>query len=379
MIIKREISSDISISSKKKVILITGPRQTGKTTLSKDIGSSFEYLNYDRLADRKKIIAETWDREKEFLILDEIHKMKKWKLWLKGLYDTSKEQKIIVTGSSRLDTNRKVGDSMAGRYFAYQLFPFDLKELRQNNYGNTDDNFSRLISYSGFPEPFLENSQNFYKKWRKTHLDVIIKEDIISTETIKRINDLEMLVELMKSRIGSIFSYSSLREDLQTDDKTIKRWMKTLENSYLFFKITPYSKNIKDTIKKSPKYYFYDVPRVTDEGARLENFVALSLYKEIMLRNDTKGDDYSLHFLRNKQKKEIDFLICLNKQPIVMIEVKTSDEVPSPHFNAFLPQLTKANPKVMQVQLVLNLEKEFSTKEGLKVKKLKTWLEQMPF
>lgn len=379
MILKREILSEISKSSLKKVILITGPRQTGKTTLAKDLGDSIEYLNYDRKEDRKKIIAETWDREKEYLILDEIHKMKKWKLWLKGLYDTREGQKIIVTGSARLDTHRKVGDSMAGRYFAYQLFPFDLKELSLNKFQTPEENFTRLMSLSGFPEPFLENSLSFYKKWRKTHLDVIIKEDIVATETIKRISDLETLIELMKDRIGSTFSYSSLREDLLTDDKTIKRWMLALENSYLLFKVTPYSKNIKDSIKKSPKYYFYDFPRVTDEGAKLENLVALALYKEISLRNDLLGEDYTLHFLRNKQKQEIDFLICLNKKPLLMIEVKTSDETPSKNFSYFLPQLKKLNPNLESVQLVLNLKKEFSTKDGIKVKRLINWLEILPF
>jgi predicted AAA+ superfamily ATPase len=202
MQIKREIVADIIQSSSKKVILITGPRQTGKTTLTKSISHSYEYLNYDRKEDRKKIINETWDRDKDYLILDEIHKMKKWKLWLKGLFDTRGSQKIIVTGSARIDTHRKVGDSMAGRYFSYQLFHFDLKELKIYKYGNTEENFHQLLKFSGFPEPFLEKSESFYKKWRKTHLDVIIKEDIVEIETIKRISDLEMLIELMKDKVG---------------------------------------------------------------------------------------------------------------------------------------------------------------------------------
>ncbi len=377
--IKREILPEILKSSARKVILITGPRQTGKTTLTKILSNSIEYLNYDRKEDRKKIITEQWDREKEYLVLDEIHKMKKWKLWLKGLFDTREGQKIVVTGSARIDTHRKVGDSMAGRYFAFQLFPFDLKELKLAGYGNTEENFKQLMNMSGFPEPFLENSQSFYKKWRKTHLDIIVKQDIVAIETIKRISDLEMLIELMKDKVGSIFSYSSLREDLLTDDKSIKRWMMALENSYLFFKITPFSKSIKDSLKKSPKYYFYDFPRLTDPGAKLENFVALSLFKEISLRNDLFGEEYTLHFLRNKQKHEIDFLICLDKKPIIMIEVKSSDDSISKNFSYFGPQLKKLNSELQSVQLVLNLKKEYSSKDGIKVKNLISWLEKMPF
>lgn len=379
MIKRNELEIEIKKSANKKVILVTGPRQSGKTTLAKLLGSSAEYLNYDRKEDRKKIMDESWDREKEYLILDEIHKMKKWKLWLKGLFDTREGQKIIVTGSARLDTHRKVGDSMAGRYFSYQLFPFDLKELSLAKFGNLDQNFIQLMNYSGFPEPFLENSNSFYKKWKKTHLDVIVREDIIATETIKRISDLEMLIELMKDRIGSTLSYSSLREDLLTDDKSIKRWLLALENSYLFFKITPFSKNIKDSLKKFPKYYFYDVARVVDEGAKLENFVALSLYKEVSLRNDIEGEEYSLHYLRNKQKAEIDFLICLGKKPILMIEVKSSDDKVDSNFASFLPQLKKQNPAISAIQLVLNLKREYSTKDGIKVKSLKKWLELIDF
>jgi uncharacterized protein len=163
------------------------------------------------------------------------------------------------------------------------------------------------------------------------------------------------------------------------DDKTIKRWCLTLENTYVLFKITPYSKSIKNTLKKSPKYYFFDFPRVLDEGARLENLVALSIYKECLFRNDTMGEDYTVHYLRNRQKQEVDFVICKNKKPIHLIEVKLLDDTPSNDLKAFAKELSKSSPDLKTFQLVKNLKRNFSTPEGLQVVNLGQWLEKMPF
>jgi predicted AAA+ superfamily ATPase len=358
----------------KKILLLSGPRQVGKTTLSKVIYKNFDYFNFDRLADRKKLQAEEWNREADLIIFDEIHKMKKWKQWLKGIYDTEIKKNFLVTGSARLDTHKKVGDSMAGRYFQYRLMPLCLKELAQNKYNEPRKNLNDLLERSGFPEPFFSKSESFYKKWRKTHLDIIVKQDIAEIETVKRITDLEFLIELMKNKIGSILSYKSLCEDLMTDDKTIKRWLTIFENSYLLFKITPFSKNILHSTKKAPKYYFYDFPRIEDNGARLENLVALSLLKEIYFKNDTEGEDYSLHFLRDKDQNEVDFLIAKNKRPILAIEVKTSNTEISSGFKKLTNQLLVNFPDMKRIQLVKHLDRDFSNKEGVKVQNLENYL-----
>jgi uncharacterized protein len=377
---QRYLYHELKSTIKNKMLLVSGPRQVGKTTLAKSLCDSYEYLNFDSSSHRRKIKDETWDREKEIIIFDEIHKMKKWKLWLKGVYDTEENKRIIVTGSAKLNTYRKFGDSLAGRYFMYHLMPLDLKELKINKIGKTKENLEKLMQLSGFPEPFLNSSLSFYNKWKKTHLDVIIKEDLPESEAIRRLNDVAFLVELMRERVGSVFSYNSLREDLNTDDKSIKRWLTTLENLYVLFKITPYfSKNLKNGTKKLPKYYFYDFPRVVEDGARLENLVALSLLKEIMFRNDVHGEDFSLHYLRNKKKEEIDFLVCKNNKPHTMIEVKSSDDRPSDNFHSFEPYLIKQNPQLKKVQLVKGLKKRFSTKDKIHVENLETWLESMNF
>jgi predicted AAA+ superfamily ATPase len=112
-----------------KIILLTGPRQVGKTTLSKMLKADYDYFNYDNLDDRLRLRGKSWDRSKDLIIFDELHKLKNWKSWLKGIYDTEGiPPSILVAGSAKLDTYRRVGDSLAGRFFQFRLHPLDLKD-----------------------------------------------------------------------------------------------------------------------------------------------------------------------------------------------------------------------------------------------------------
>jgi hypothetical protein len=364
----------------KKIIIVTGPRQVGKTTLSKslksDLSSGFDYYNYDNLQDRKKIHKGDLDFNSRPIILDELHKMHQWKRWLKGHFDTrTAHHPILVTGSARIDTYKKVGDSLAGRYFQFRLFPLDIKELSQISKADPQKSLDSLLELSGFPEPYLSGDVREYKRWRSSHLDIILRQDLLETEAVKNIHSIELLVELMTERVGSLISYNSLREDLQTDDKTVKRWFDALENSYVFFKVSPYSKKINRAISKTPKYYFFDIPRVSNDGARFENLVALSIYKEILYRKDVLGEDYSLHFLRNKNQNEVDFLICHEKRPHMMIEAKLSANNLENSFHIF----EKGVGTIPKIILVKKLDRSFTQKNGARVVKASEWLEKMDF
>lgn len=368
--LKKYILSDVY----KKIVIITGPRQVGKTTLSKELLKDFEYLNYDNVTDRKKIHKSDLDFNSTNYIFDEIHKMKNWKRWLKGHFDVRQNKKaIIVTGSAKIDTYKKMGDSLAGRYFQYKLLPFDVKELVQHSKIDAEDAMNKLLELSGFPEPFLSGSANEYRRWQKSHLDVILRQDLLETESVQQIKSVELLIELMSDRVGSLISYNSLREDLSTDDKTVKRWCSLLEDIYVLFKIQPFISRSKVGIKKSPKYYFFDIPRVSDDGARFENLVALSLFKEINFRNDTQGENLSLHFIRNKSQKEIDFVICNKKKPIALIEAKLSDNNLENNF-AIFEKITGPVPKFL---IVKKLKKSTTLKDGTKVVAAAKWLSEM--
>jgi predicted AAA+ superfamily ATPase len=357
----------------RKIVLITGPRQSGKTTLAKMFSGTSQYLNFDNDEHRRICREKSWDRKKDLIIFDELHKMKNWKRWLKGIYDVEGlAPQIVVTGSARMDAYKKVGDSLAGRYLRYRLHPLDLRELKQVGYKLSSGKvLDRLLSVGGFPEPFLNGQAKFYNLWKKTHLDIILRQDLITQEDIRDIRSIELLIELLRDRVGSPLSYSSLTEDLQCSDKTIKRWMAILEDMYVVFKITPFSKNIARSNLKKPKYYFYDIAQVTDlGGARLENLVACSLLKECHFRQDVLGEDWQLHYLSKKGGIEVDFVISFNGKPVKMIEVKTSDDNPAKGFRLFAKDL----PKVEKIQLVKNLKTEKTFQDGVEIRQLENWL-----
>lgn len=320
---KRYIQSYIEQDLPNKIVLLTGPRQCGKTTLAKQLYPSFDYFNYDSAENRLALKRQSWDRQKKLVIFDELHKMNGWKRWLKGIYDTEGiPPEIIVTGSARLDLRKKMGDSLAGRYFQFRLHPLDLKEAVQYIGGNANQLFDQLWQCSGFPEPFLKASETYYKRWRRSHLDIILRQDLIDLYTGRDIQSIETLVLLLKERIGSTVSYANLARDIERDPNTIKRWLQLLENLYVIFRVTPYHKYIARSLLKEPKYYFYDHTYAeNNHGARLENIVASALLKELQFIEDTKGLQTSLNYLRTKDGKEIDFLICIERKPVLMLEV----------------------------------------------------------
>ena len=373
---KRYLEKYILEDLKKKIVLLTGPRQTGKTTLSKMLMTGFDYFNYDNSEDRLSLLQKSWDRSKNLIIFDELHKLKNWKSWLKGIYDTEGvPPAIIVTGSAKLDVYRKVGDSLAGRFFQFRLHPLDLKEI--NNIlkpENLHSELDKLLNTGGFPEPFLNGRSRFYKRWKKSHLDIIIKQDLIDLENVQQITSIETLIQLLKKRVGSPVSYSSLARDLQCSDKTIKRWLTILENMYVIFRVPPFHKNIARSILKSPKFYFYDTGQVVgDSGAKLENLVACALLKEIHYLTDCHGEEKYLYYLRNKDGREVDFCITSNEDPYLMVEVKWSDENVNPNFKIF----KKYFPEVRMVQIVKELKREKTFSNGVEIRSAHRWLSKL--
>jgi predicted AAA+ superfamily ATPase len=322
----------------RKMVFLVGPRQAGKTWLAKDIAKHYDqslYLNYDHLADRTVILNQSWLPSTDLLILDELHKMPDWKNYLKGLYDTRPPSlAILVTGSARLDIYDQLGDSLAGRYFRHRLLPFSLAELSQTN--RRDITVDTLLERSGFPEPLLADNQTEANRWRLQYINSLLSTDIFEIDSIRNIRAMQLVFQLLRNRVGSPVSFQSLAEDVNVSPTTIKTYIHLLEALYVIFRITPYSRNISRSLLKEPKLYFFDTGLVQgDDGARLENLVAVSLLKHICGKIDDLAQEYSLQYLRTKDGQEVDFALVRDQEIDQIIEVKLSDATPDKSLVSF--------------------------------------------
>lgn len=348
--IKRYLEKRILEDIKEKMVFISGPRQVGKTTLAKQLGEAFftseyAYLNWDNRTDRKTIIQEILPADKKLFIFDEIHKYKGWKNYLKGEYDKNKDRyRILVTGSARLDIFRKGGDSLLGRYHSYRLHPLSLPELLSINknhtiLGNLEFNggdkdtqgiFERLFKFGGFPEIYLKHDEKELRRWHNERADRLVKEDIRDIENIRDLSSLQILVDILPQKVGSLLSLNSLREDLNVNHKTISHWTDVLEKFYYHFRIYPYQSTLIKSLRKEPKLYLWDWSEVTDENARLENLVASHLLKFTHFLYDAEGRKVGLNYIRDKEQREIDFLVSADSKPWFAVEVKNSfKEIPN--------------------------------------------------
>ena len=361
---ERYLEKFIRKDLEEKIVLLSGPRQVGKTTLSKQLTTHRVYLNYDASSDRRIIHAQEWDRDAELVIFDELHKMKKWKSWIKGIYDTEGiSPSLLVTGSARLDTYRKGGESLAGRFFYYRLHPLTVKEICSYLGEKSETALDKLLKLGGFPEPYLKDSETFAKRFRRIHTDTIVREDLLDLERVRDIKSIEILIDLLRTRVGSTTSYTAIANDLQVSIHTVKHWLQILENLYIIFPVRPYHKNIARSLLKESKYYLYDTGAVEgDLGAKLENTVACALLRDLHLIEDTTGSRVSLHYLRDKEKHEVDFLPVVDNRPLCMIEVKASEENFSPSLFRFHRKLEHTKP----YQIVYGLKRKKS-KDGVRM------------
>lgn len=364
------------LSAHKPMIFLVGPRQAGKTTLAHLISRSFPnhvYFNWDIADQRVEFLQkpaffttmERQDTSTPLVIFDEIHKYKEWKNYLKGIYDQfHKEYRFLVSGSGRLDIYQKGGDSLAGRYFLFHLWPFTIAELADRS--RDMDSFLRnpfqmemadrntlqeiwqgLSELSGFPAPYLTGRKTNYRRWTNTYSRQLIREDIRDLTDIKSIGELESLYFLLPSRVGSPLSIPSLASDLKVSYNSVQSWLAVFELFFLTFTIGPWTRRIARAIQKERKTYLWDAPRVKDPGARFENMVAIELYRAVNGWNDMGYGAFSLHFIKNKDQQEVDFIIANDGDPVILIEAKRADVEPSKALRKFQDFL-----KTPAVQLV---------------------------
>ncbi|MGD9290283.1 MAG: AAA family ATPase [Desulfobacterales bacterium] len=355
----RYIAPDILQDLSKKMVFVGGPRQVGKTTLAQAILSSNypsgRYLNWDYDEDRQDILRKQWSADQKLLVFDELHKFPQWKNWIKGIYDVSHQShSFLITGSARLDVYRRGGDSLMGRYHYWRLHPFTLDEVPQGI--SQTEAFQRLMTVGGFPEPFLDGDERAARRWRRERFDRVLREDIRDLEAVRNIQLLGMFLDILRNRVGGLIVLSNLAGDIQISPKTAKSWLEILEKMYLVFSVRPYTKSLPRAVLKPPKVYFFDNGDVIgDEGARFENLIATSLLKRLHYLEDRDGYRYELRYIRDKEGREVDFVIVKDGKIEELIEAKYSDDTVSRSLVYYAERLkpTKA------VQIVSNLRRPF--------------------
>ena len=367
---ERSIAPFVLKDLQKKIVLVSGPRQVGKTTLAKNLMKEYDYFNFDNSEHRLALNEKSWDRRKPLVIFDELHKMPEWKTYLKGIFDVEgTKPALLVTGSAKLDAFKKLGDSLAGRFFSYRLHPLDVKEA--SSLIEPEEALTRLLNVGGFPEPFLENDPVFYARWKKSHIDVILRQDLFDLAAIQDILSVETLIEMLRSRVGSPISYANLAQDLKKEPKTVKSYLELLESLYIIFPVRPWHRNIARSILKEPKYYFFDTAMVKgDDGKKLENAVACVLKKQSHFMEDTRGVSTELCYLRTKNGNELDFVLSQDDELTHAYEIKLSDSSRSASFSHFEATLAKAR----RIQIVMNCEREKTFPDGLEIRKAAAYL-----
>jgi predicted AAA+ superfamily ATPase len=368
---KRLLAPVIARDLKEKMVLVSGPRQSGKTTLALQLlarrhrATKDRYLNWDDDESRSRILMREFP-DRGLVAFDELHKYSRWRNFLKGLYDSRRAQmQILVTGSARLDHYRRGGDSLQGRYHHIRLYPFSLREA---NCTAAD-----LLALGPFPEPLLSGNATRARRWSLQYRSRLVREDVATLETVSELGALEQMSVRLPALVGSPLSLNSLREDLEVAHKTVERWMDILERLMFLFRVAPFGPPRIKAVKKSRKHYHFDWTVVADAGARFENLVAFHLLKEVHFLQDVEGRDAELRFFRDIEGREVDFVQLLDGKPVRFVECKLADTVISP---AML-YLHRKFPEVEAVQVVAAPGHDRAGREGVRIASADTFLAEL--
>ena len=361
------------LAKQRQMAFISGPRQVGKTTTCRIHGDT--YIDWDNIDDRESILAgptklidhyrlDRLSKTLPVVIFDELHKYPRWKQFLKGFFDTYADQlRILVTGSSRMDVYRRGGDSLMGRYFLYRMHPFSVAETLTQDLPDEKRiirppkkirpaNFDALWNHGGYPEPFLKRDMRFSRRWQSLRLEQLVREDIRDLTQIQQLDQLELLVKLLSERSAHQLIYGNLANDVRVSIDTTRRWIDVLVTLHLGFLIRPWFKNVSRSLRKEPKWFLRDWASIKDPGDKAETFVACHLLKAVEGWNDMGLGKFELGYLRDKEKREVDFLVARDGKPWFLVEVKLHDESIEPTLKYFQQQLSA--PFAFQVVLDAN-------------------------
>lgn len=344
----------------RKMVFVAGPRQVGKTTMARGLpGAEAGYLNWDVAEHRERILRQELPVS-ELWVLDEIHKHRGWRNWLKGLYDGKRPgQRVLVTGSARLDLYRFGGDSLQGRYHLLRLHPLSVAELGIDSPAALAD----LLTLGGFPEPFFGGSEVEARRWSREYRTRLLRDEVTSLERVTDLGRLELLMLSLPERVGSPLSVNALREDLQVAHATVAGWLDILERLYAVFRLPPFGAPRLRAVRKERKLYHLDWTLVPDPAARFEDCVACHLLKWVHHQQDTAGRDLELRYFRDVDRREVDFVVVDGRSPTLLVECKLGDMPP----DRGLRYLKARFPDTQAWQISSTGIKDYVTPEGIRI------------
>ncbi|MDO9399582.1 MAG: ATP-binding protein [bacterium] len=376
---ERHLDSKISKHFKKykQVLILLGSRQVGKTTMVKKIFPSGDYFLVDNEPIKK--ILESYDIEtyktlinknSKEIIIDEIHLLDNPGRAIKIIYDQLENIKIIITGSSSFHIKNKTGESLAGRKIDYNIYPLTFSEYLNQKGIEKDLNFNvfekiindkkynpkdqlykfdiknilnSILIYGQYPHLIKNPNDEIYLL---NFVDSLIFKDILELNLIEDKKLAKDLLKLLAWQIGNLINYSELANNLKADPRTIKRYIEIFEQSFILFRLYPYSKNKRDEISKATKIFFYDsgvrnaligdfsnLESRADKGALFENFIVSELIKQ----SSYSDKNFKFYYWRTKQGSEIDVVLEKGNE-LIGVEVKYKQKAFNKAFKNRYPQ-----------------------------------------
>jgi len=357
------------LASYRQMAFVAGPRQVGKTTTCRVLGDF--YLDWDSPAHRRIITAgpeavateaglERLRPVRPVVVFDELHKYRRWKAFLKGYFDLYGDRcRVVVTGSSRLDLYSRGGDSLMGRYFPYRMHPLSVAEcvapgppgdaLTRPPRPISDEDFTALWTHGGFPEPFVLRNASFSRRWQRLRHRQLFREDVRDLTRVQELGQIELLGQLLIERSGEVLVFAHLAGAIHVSQDTVRRWIETLRGLHHGFLVRPWFRNVTKALRKAPKWFLRDWSSLKDTGKRTETFVACHLLKAVEGWTDLGLGDFELRYVRDKQQREVDFLVVRDGKPWMLVEAKHANLSLSKTLAFFQKQIEA--PHALQVVL----------------------------
>ena len=342
---------------RRQMAFVSGPREVGKTTTCRLMGT--HYLNWDSIDDRRLILrganavavhvqSELLRERPSLVVLDELNKHRNCTDFLKGLFDVfGPRVRVIVAGRSRLDSVRRGRDSLMGRYVSFRMHPWSVGECVRIATGESAlhapapieaADWRALLEHGGFPEPFLERDLRFTRRWRERRHEQLIRADLRDLAQLQGLGSIEMLALILAEHSGRPLIYSALSREIGVAVDTARRWVDLLVRLHYGFLVRPWFRNVARSLRKEPKWFLRDWSGIEDAGTRAQTLVACHLLKAVEGWTDMGLGQFELRYLRDKLKREVDFLVIRDHKPWFLVDVRNDDQAISDSLGYFQAQ-----------------------------------------